>query len=95
MDQDPRGAMRLRSQPGSWQKHPESPVVVPGEEGAWDDAVISEAKVIYDGEMFHMWYAGRRRGPPGLKMPMDLGVAISIAPENHTSRRCRLRASRG
>ena len=77
LDQDPRGAMRLRSQPGPWQKHPESPVVVPGEEGDWDDAVISEAKVIYDGETFHMWYAGRRRGPPGLKMPMDLGYAIS------------------
>jgi hypothetical protein len=76
-DQDPRGAIRLRSQPGPWTKHPQSPVVVPGQEGSWDDAVISEAKVIYTGEVFHMWYAGRRRGPPGLKMPMDLGYATS------------------
>ncbi|MBN1642006.1 MAG: serine hydrolase [Anaerolineae bacterium] len=77
LDRDPRGAIRLRSQPGAWDKHPASPVIVPGAEGAWDDAVISEAKVVYDGAQFHMWYAGRKRGPPGLKMPMDIGYAIS------------------
>jgi beta-lactamase class A len=76
-DQDPRGAMRLRSQPGTWKEDPASPVVVPGAPGDWDDATISEAKVVYDGQTFHLWYAGRRRGPPGLKMPMDLGYATS------------------
>jgi beta-lactamase class A/predicted GH43/DUF377 family glycosyl hydrolase len=76
-DDDPRGAMRLRSQPGPWMARPESPVVEPGEAESWDDATISEAKVVYDGRTYHLWYAGRRRGPPGLKMPMDLGYATS------------------
>ncbi len=76
-DQDPQGAIRLRSRPGPWSKHPDSPVIEPGPEGTWDDAVISEAKVVYDGRLFHAWYAGRKRGPPGLKMPMDLGYATS------------------
>ena len=52
-------------------------MIEPGAEATWDDAVISEAKVVYDGQAFHTWYAGRKRGPPGLKMPMDLGYATS------------------
>ncbi|MBN1936509.1 MAG: serine hydrolase [Anaerolineae bacterium] len=76
-DADPRGAMRLRSQPGEWSEHSASPVVLPGDAGAWDDAVISEAKVIFDGATFHLWYAGRWRHPEGLKTPMDVGYATS------------------
>ena len=76
-DRDPRGLVRLRSQPGEWRKHPSNPVIRPGTEGTWDDAVISEVKVVYDGRLYHAWYAGRKRGPPGLKMPMDLGYATS------------------
>lgn len=76
-DTDPRGAMRLRSRPGEWSEHPASPIVLPGDAGAWDDAVISEAKVIFDGETYHMWYAGRWRHPEGLKTPMDIGYATS------------------
>ncbi|MBN1581416.1 MAG: serine hydrolase [Anaerolineae bacterium] len=76
-DHDIRGAMRLRSRPGPWSEHPANPIVVPGEAGEWDDAVISEAKVIYDGKTYHMWYAGRWRHPEGLKTPMDLGYATS------------------
>jgi beta-lactamase class A len=77
LDRDPRGAMRLRSQPGTWSEHPENPLIEPGAPGAWDDAVISEAKVIYDGQRFYMWYAGRRRDPEGLKTPVDVGYATS------------------
>lgn len=76
-DHDPRGAVRLRSSPGAWTQHPESPVLEPGADEAWDNRVISEAKVIYDGQGYHAWYAGRQRGPPGLKMPMDVGYARS------------------
>ncbi len=77
LDQDEHGAMRLRSQPGAWMPHPDNPVMVPGEAGAWDDAVISEAKVVWHDGMFHMWYAGRWRDPQGRKTPMDLGYATS------------------
>ncbi len=76
-DADPRGALRLRSQPGEWSEHPSSPIILPGDAGAWDDAVISEAKVVFDGETYHMWYAGRWRHPEGLKTPMDIGYATS------------------
>ena len=76
-DHDPAGAIRLRSQPGTWRRHPDSPVMEPSAEGTWDDAVISEAKIVFDGRSFHMWYAGRQRGPPGLKTPMDVGYATS------------------
>ena len=76
-DHGPRGAIRLRSRPGRWSKHPGSPVIYPGPEHAWDDAVVSEAKVLYDGQAYHMWYAGRKRGPQGRKTPMDLGYATS------------------
>jgi len=76
-DQDPQGAVRLRSSPGPWTPHPDNPLIEPGADEAWDNAVISEAKVIYDGQQYQAWYAGRKRGPPGLKMPMDVGYAHS------------------
>jgi len=76
-DQDPRGAVRLRSSPGAWTPHPQNPVIEPGPDDAWDNAVISEVKVVYDGQAYQAWYAGRKRGPPGLKMPMDVGYATS------------------
>ncbi len=76
-DNDPRGSIRLRSRPGEWTEYAHNPVLEPGETGEWDDAVISEAKVILVDNTFHMWYAGRWRHPEGLKTPMDIGYATS------------------
>ena len=79
-DADPRGAIRLRSRPGPFAKHPDNPIFDVGEDKAWDNAVVSEAKVIFDGRKYHLWYAARQRletptGPQ--KSPMFVGYAVS------------------
>lgn len=79
-DADPRGAVRLRSRPGLFVKHPENPIFDVGEDDAWDNAVVSEAKVIFDGQTYHLWYAARRRlqTPTGAqRSPMQAGYATS------------------
>jgi len=79
-DADPRGAIRLRSRPGPFTKHPDNPIFDVGEGDAWDNAVVSEAKVIFDGEAYHLWYAARQRleTPTGSqKSPMLVGYAAS------------------
>ena len=79
-DADPRGVVRLRSRPGPFTKHPDNPVFDVGEGDAFDNAVVSEAKVIFDGEMYHLWYAARQRleTPTGRqKSPMWVGYATS------------------
>ncbi len=79
-DHDPRGFLRLRSQPGVWTKYPGNPVLDTGPAGAWDATVVDEAKVVFDGETFHMWYSGRNRDEPPAgrhKAPMRIGYATS------------------
>jgi predicted GH43/DUF377 family glycosyl hydrolase len=79
-DADPRGAIRLRSRPGPFVKHPDNPILDVGEGDAWDNAVVSEAKVIFDGDKYHLWYAARQRleTPAGRqKSPMFVGYAVS------------------
>ena len=79
-DADPRGAVRLRSRPGPFAKHPANPVFDVGEGDAWDNAVVSEAKVVFDGETYHLWYAARQRletPTGGKKSPMMAGYATS------------------
>ena len=79
-DTDPRGAIRLGSRPGPFIKYPDNPIFDVGEGDAWDNAVVSEAKVIFDGEVYHLWYAARQRleTPTGrTKSPMLAGYATS------------------
>jgi hypothetical protein len=77
-DADPRGTVRLQSRPGPWTKHPENPVLDVGPPGAWDDTVVDEAKVVFDGQQYHMWYLSRKAsGDPGGKLPMMVGYATS------------------
>ena len=77
-DADPRGSVRLQSRPGQWTRHPQNPVLDVGCTGAWDDAVVDEAKVIFDGQQYCMWYLGRKASSdPGRRMPMIVGYATS------------------
>lgn len=79
-DADPRGALRLRSRPGPFTKYPDNPVFDVGAGDAWDNAVVSEAKVVFDGQTYHLWYAARQRleTPAGrTKSPMLVGYATS------------------
>jgi predicted GH43/DUF377 family glycosyl hydrolase len=79
-DTDARGAVRLRSRPGPFTKHPDNPVFDVGKGDAWDNAVVSEAKVVFDGQTYHLWYSGRQRLETATgrkKSPMLVGYATS------------------
>jgi predicted GH43/DUF377 family glycosyl hydrolase len=89
-DADPQGGVRLQSQAGPWTKYAENPVLDIGAPGAWDDEIVDEAKVVFDGQTYHMWYLGRKAsGDPEGKLPVMVGYATSDdalhwtkAPEN-------------
>jgi predicted GH43/DUF377 family glycosyl hydrolase len=42
----------------SWTKYASNPVMDAGSPGSWDDAGVLSPMVIFDGEIFHMWYRG-------------------------------------
>ena len=41
-----------------WKKDPLNPVLTVGEGGSWDDLTVGGPCVVYDGQVFHMWYSG-------------------------------------
>jgi len=41
-----------------WQKYPANPVLDVGEDGSWSGLYVSDPCVLFDGEMYHMWYVG-------------------------------------
>jgi predicted GH43/DUF377 family glycosyl hydrolase len=77
-DADPRGSVRLWSRPDLWTKYGGNPVLDIGPAGSWDDAVVDEAKVVFDGQQYHMWYLGRKAsGDSGGILPIMVGYATS------------------
>lgn len=42
----------------NWTKHASNPVLTPGSSGQWDDEQVRMPSVYYDGNTYHMWYAG-------------------------------------
>jgi len=57
-DQDPRGSVRLASQPGNWQRFPGNPVMHPDPASSWESQEIFHPHVIYNGTRYEMWYVG-------------------------------------
>ena len=41
-----------------WKKDNKNPVLTRGEIGTWNDVAIGSPSIIYDGELFHMWFNG-------------------------------------
>ena len=41
-----------------WTMDPVNPVLTHGAPGEWDDSYVFDHSVIFDGILFHMWYAG-------------------------------------
>jgi predicted GH43/DUF377 family glycosyl hydrolase len=41
-----------------WIYHPDNPVVPPGDPGSWDDGARIATSVLFDGAVYHMWFAG-------------------------------------
>jgi len=50
----------------AWTRHEGNPVLASGEAGAWDSGNVGPGGVYYDGESFHMWYAGNAANAPGV-----------------------------
>ena len=42
----------------NWEKYPDNPVIDLGDDGSWDDVHISHLSVLFDGNKYHLWYAG-------------------------------------
>jgi len=42
----------------SWTKDPRNPIVLPGDDGAWDDDGIFMPSVVFHNNMYKMWYSG-------------------------------------
>ena len=51
-----------------WQRHPENPVIRPG--NAWDASAVYKPYAIFDGKRWLLWYNGRNGGVE------QIGVAI-------------------
>ena len=60
---------------GPFTKYPRNPLMVRGEPGDWDDGGISEAEVLYDNGMFHMFYGAVRTFGPRIE---SVGYAYSF-----------------
>jgi len=55
-----------------WTRYAGNPVLEHGEPGEWDEGTVDHSEVIFDGVMYHMWYAG------GLLVhETDIGYATS------------------
>lgn len=56
----------------NWTKFSGNPILDRGLTGEWDDELVRGPWVIYNGNQFLMWYAGKRPGSPA-----DIGFATS------------------
>jgi predicted GH43/DUF377 family glycosyl hydrolase len=45
-----------------WVKHPDNPVINPGEPGEWDDGGRLPLAVHFDGAVYHLWFVGNNTG---------------------------------
>ena len=41
-----------------WERSPNNSVLVAGPEGGWDEVGVSHPSVLFDGDRYHLWYAG-------------------------------------
>jgi len=57
----------------TWNAHPE-PVLKPGKEDSWDGHGVTNPNVIFDGKIYHMWYAGF---PNSIPKVISMGYATS------------------
>ncbi|MEN6548236.1 MAG: hypothetical protein ABFE07_19525 [Armatimonadia bacterium] len=62
---------------GTWAPCERDPVLRQGEWGEWDDGGFSEAKVIHQGGLYHMFYGGAKLHKPRLASRESIGYAWS------------------
>ena len=63
---------------GPYTEYAHNPVMKEGELGEWDDGGISEAEVLYFGEVFHMFYGGAKVYEPRIATRESIGYAYSF-----------------
>ena len=56
----------------AWTKSPENPVLLTGPMGSWDEVHFSGQDILFDGNVYHMWYNGLSGG-----FKLQVGYAIS------------------
>ena len=60
-----RGGYATSPDGSSWTKHEGNPIMDVGPEGSFDDQGVWPGTVIFDGEVYRMWYAGVRSSESG------------------------------
>ncbi len=55
----------------NWTKYGDNPILTNGPSGAWDQNLVRRPSVLYDGNIYHIWYEGHRDR-------MRIGYATSI-----------------
>ena len=66
-----------------WEKYPANPVIDLGDNGSWDDVHLSHPSVLFDGNMYHLWYVGDNGSLRGIGYARsDDGVAWEKYPGN-------------
>jgi hypothetical protein len=63
---------------GPYTEYANNPVMKEGEPGEWDDGGISEAEVLYFGDVFHMFYGGAKVYEPRIATRESIGYAYSF-----------------
>ncbi|MGW8317526.1 MAG: hypothetical protein ACWGNV_18155, partial [Bacteroidales bacterium] len=62
-----------------WTVDPSNPAILPGNPEDWDYPVVGFTGVVFDGSIFHMWYAGGNNDPSHI---YDIGYATSTDGSN-------------
>jgi len=74
------GPLSLATAPapeGPWTPHPESPVLRPGDWGAWDDGGYSESEVVCRDGLYHVFYGAAKLHPTRIRSQESIGYAWS------------------
>ncbi len=61
-DADKQVGLTISSDGLSWTKYSNNPVLPKGTSGTWDDYCTGNPSVLFDGNIYKMWYQGRRSG---------------------------------
>ena len=75
VDYSPLALATATAPEGPWSRFEDNPIMVQGEPGDWDEGGISEAEVLYDNGMYHMFYGATDRVGPRTE---SVGYAYSF-----------------
>jgi len=65
----------------NWERYVDNPVLSPGESDSWDRLNVGGAMVIYDDNIFKMWYNGAAELSPAYPYPSQSRIGYATAPD--------------